>query len=46
MKRIYAEDIAMSLFDWDYTTLTDFDLYAALGEQGYEWNGASWEYQG
>lgn len=45
-QRIDAEDIACTLFDWDYEQATDQELYQALYEQGYEWNGASWEYVG
>jgi len=41
-KRIYAEDLAAALFDWDYESVEDWELYTALEECGYEWNGESW----
>ena len=46
MKRQYAEDIAATLFDWDFEDMSDFELYAALEEQGYEWDAELWAWVG
>ncbi|HEU5088201.1 MAG TPA: hypothetical protein VFT99_12175 [Roseiflexaceae bacterium] len=41
-KRMWAEELAAVLFDWDFEDMADYELYTALEECGYEWDGDSW----
>ncbi len=43
MKRIYAIETA-GLLGIDFEDMADYELYAALEEAGYDWNGEEWVY--